>query len=392
MTAQRKPRTTQWTFKLSPLPDELLSSWLCRVAHAHGMTPHAFTTLHWPAVAVWNRDIDRSATEEWLADVAEAAGLALDAVRNLTLRPLMDILAKGGNQEDSDHIRGNAPLVLSAGVWHRRRLLPALQFCPICLAHGEPYFRRSWRLATTVGCTTHKAPLRERCVSCSVPASPHRAPVGRMVECHDCGNPLDLFAISMAGRSPAGPLSMGARGFVTALGLQHRLECALVPDNDATGAPVPAKPFDGPEGFAVMRSLISATTSKDAHIKLRRALDDCTPPWRGIEHGKQFEKIGTQERAQWMETIACWTTDWAKRFGHGAESAGITQRTFARLAQPNVLAKEVRRLKAGVQRKRKPWSSILNDATMRKLKRTDPAAWRQLRAARILAGKAVPPC
>ena len=141
-----------------------------------------------------------------------------------------------------------------------------------------------------------------------------------------------------------------------------------------------------------MRSLISATTSKDAHIKLRRALDDCTPPWRGIEHGKQFEKIGTQERAQWMETIACWTTDWAKRFGHGAESAGITQRTFARLAQPDVLAKEVGRLKAGVQRKRKPWSSILNDATMRKLKRTDPAAWRQLRAARILAGKAVPPC
>lgn len=392
MTAQRKPRTTQWTFKLSPLPDELLSSWLCRVAHAHGMTPHAFTTLHWPTVAVWTRDIDRSATDDWLADVAEAAGLTLDAVRDLTLRPLMAILAKGGNQEGSDHMRGNSPLVLSAGVWHRRRLLPALQFCPICVVQDEPYFRRSWRLATSVACTKHQIPLRERCTACSTPVSPHRAPAGRMLECHDCGQRLDLYASDRSGMAPPATPSNGARGFLTAMDLQRRFECVLIAANDDAQTPAPAKPFHDEDAFAVLRTLISATVSKPSHTKLREALDDCTPPWRGIEHGSQFEKIGTQERAQWMETIACWTADWARRFAHGAKGAGITQRTFERLAKPAVLAKEIKRLKTGVQRKRKPWTSILNDATMRKLKRTDPAAWRQLRAARILAGKAVPPC
>lgn len=391
MSAKPKTRQTHWTFKLAPLRDELLSSWLCRVAHVHGMTPHAFTTLHWPKVPVWTRDIDRSASDEWLADVADAAGLTLDAVRDLTLKPLMAILARGGNQQDSDLMRGNAPLILSTGVWHRRRLLPALQFCPICLARDEPYFRRSWRLATTVGCTVHQIPLRERCVTCSVPASPHRAPVGRIVDCHDCGNRLDLYATDRSGKPPVAALSDGARGFVTAMGLQRRFECVLVADNDDAKTLPSAKPFDDAEGFGVMRSLISATVSKTAHTKLRGALDGCTPPWRGIEHGKQFEKIGTHERAQWMETIACWTADWAKQFGHGAEAAGITQRTFARLAQPDVLAKEVRRLKSGVRRKRKPWTSILNDETMRRLRRTDPAAWRELRAKRILAGKAVPP-
>ncbi|WP_367275050.1 TniQ family protein [uncultured Bosea sp.] len=141
MSASAPKGDLHWTFKLRPKPDELLSSWLCRVAHAHGMTPHAFLALHWPGMEIWTRDIDRSADDGWLREVASRSGLPFDAVTALTLKPLMPILA-GGRRRDFS--RGDAPLVLSAGVFHRSRVRHALQFCPFCVAEEDPHvdFRR----------------------------------------------------------------------------------------------------------------------------------------------------------------------------------------------------------------------------------------------------------
>ncbi len=45
-----------------------------------------------------------------------------------------------------------------------RRQAAWLQFCPHCLAEDEqPYFRREWRLATTIACVRHGSRLTDRC-------------------------------------------------------------------------------------------------------------------------------------------------------------------------------------------------------------------------------------
>ena len=380
MSAARGHQQNHWTFKLVPLEDELLSSWLCRVAHAHGMTPHAFLALHWPAREIWTRDIDRSADDGWLADVAQRSGLPLETVVGLTLKPLMPVLA-GGRRRDFS--RGDAPLVLSAGVFHRTRVRHALQYCPLCIAVEEPHFRRSWRLGFVVACEKHQSTLCDSCPNCGVPVEPHRAPIGSLSTCPRCSGSLASAALYA---SSGGDVA-------AALRLQRRLTCELVGETDGPprsrldGA---GAPFLGRDGFAALRSLHSVTTNRRTHLSLREHLG-CRgmPP----DHDRlQFEKVRVGNRIRWQETIEEWSRNWASRFAEGAAAAGITQRTFARPTKSEAIMRELPTLKPGGQRRRKPWQSILDDKLMRRLKRTDPAAWRQLRAARILAGKAVPPC
>ena len=58
-----------WPAHPKPLPDELLSSWIVRVAEANAIK---LQTLSWMlfgnGVSPWNRDIDRNAPR-WLIDV-----------------------------------------------------------------------------------------------------------------------------------------------------------------------------------------------------------------------------------------------------------------------------------------------------------------------------------
>ena len=57
-----------WPIHYKPLPDELLSSWLVRLAHGHGLKVQTFCNLIFGnSQQVWNRDIDRLAPT-WLLD------------------------------------------------------------------------------------------------------------------------------------------------------------------------------------------------------------------------------------------------------------------------------------------------------------------------------------
>ena len=54
-----------------------------------------------------------------------------------------------------------------------RRQAAWLQFCPQCLAEDEePYFRREWRLATTIVCARHGSRLLDRCPACGQGLAP----------------------------------------------------------------------------------------------------------------------------------------------------------------------------------------------------------------------------
>jgi len=176
-----------WPVHIKPLEDELLSSWLVRMARAHGLRLHTFCDLAWRHKAIWNRDIDKSADEEILRVLSEKTATPIERVRQTTLA------AYEGWLYEKHNPYGNTKWILPVGVYHRMRRRPGLQYCPQCLKEDEdPYFRRRWRLAFVTLCEKHGRPLLDRCPRCKSPVNFHRNSLDTksIAICSRCGNDL----------------------------------------------------------------------------------------------------------------------------------------------------------------------------------------------------------
>lgn len=187
-----------------PLADELLSSWLVRLAEANALKLHPFGTRALSGHALWNRDIDRSAPDALLAVLAARTGVSFERARATRLAAYAGVLAPIVSA------RGPTRWVLAAGVYHRTRRRYGLQACPSCLADDAvPYFRRAWRLACVTACVAHDRPLVDRCPCCTAPLQLHRGELGSrarhvprpITACAACGRDLR--------RAPSTPLAPG---------------------------------------------------------------------------------------------------------------------------------------------------------------------------------------
>jgi hypothetical protein len=180
-----------WPCHPHPLPDELLSCWLVRIAHAHRVKVQTFCErVFGRERQVWNRDIDRLAPR-WIINrlsiqtgtpLADAHQTALTAYRGL-LYP---------RRKDSGILRWILPL----DIWHRKHMGHGLQFCPVCLAEDPiPYYRKRWRLALYTCCSEHNAMLHDRCPVCGAGVAFHRIELGHygsadegpLAYCNKCG-------------------------------------------------------------------------------------------------------------------------------------------------------------------------------------------------------------
>lgn len=167
-----------WPWRPRPQPDELLSSWLARIARGNSGKLHTFCHAVWPGLQIWNRDIDALAPAELVATLVSRTGVDGLLAEQTTLRPLEGVLF--------EHLRVTGPTqwVRPLGVFHRTRLRGGQQWCPECLATDEePYYRRRWRLAIASTCDRHGVVLADACHDCGAPAVPHR---GEDPFCHLC--------------------------------------------------------------------------------------------------------------------------------------------------------------------------------------------------------------
>ncbi len=180
-----------WPIHYKPLPDELLSSWLVRLAHGHGLKVQTFCNLIFGNnQQVWNRDIDRLAPTWLLGQLSYRTGAAPEIVWNTTLRAYEGLLY------GKFRMSGTLPWILALKMYHRKREGYGLQFCPTCLAEDAiPYFRKRWRIAFNTLCLQHKSMLLDRCPKCSMAVAIHRVDMIRsqLTEitpvccCHECG-------------------------------------------------------------------------------------------------------------------------------------------------------------------------------------------------------------
>ena len=180
-----------WPIRYKPLPDELLSSWLVRLAHGQGMKAQPFcNAIFGIHLQVWNRDIDRLAPEWLINELCDRTGTSLQAANATTLR------GYEGSLYPVFKPAGSLKWIQTLQMYHRKRNGFGLQFCPRCLSESsEPYFRKSWRVAFNTTCLKHKCMLHDRCSKCGASVAFHRLNVGQssslliesLASCHQCG-------------------------------------------------------------------------------------------------------------------------------------------------------------------------------------------------------------
>jgi len=143
-----------------PQPDELLSSWVYRLAWRNGIKTHTLTKRFWQHPGVpWGGDGDLRVGVDDLERLATLARQPLEAVWRSSLQSYEGILFDDG-------VRAPAGIAYLGGRGKQRTRF-GLAICPECLAEDEvPYFRRHWRVSCVVSCQVHQRLLLDACPGC----------------------------------------------------------------------------------------------------------------------------------------------------------------------------------------------------------------------------------
>jgi len=116
-----------WPVHLKPQQDELLSSWLTRLALAHGQTVAAFTNLVWLGRVLVSRELDLWNDPALFETLSSKTNTPQDEVFATTLTSYQGRLWEETHQS-------HAPWLLARHVNVRPQKHFGLQFCPCCLA------------------------------------------------------------------------------------------------------------------------------------------------------------------------------------------------------------------------------------------------------------------
>lgn len=193
-----------------PYTDELLSSWLSRMAYNHGLGLKQFFTHIWPEYGIKN-DIDRCITKEQLVSLAAVTNCTFEEVKATTLFYYENTLLKNMHDNRSPEswvLPGNRYDTYKPKSYYSTGLM----FCPKCLAKdGEkPYFRKHWRLAISFICVECGCYLMDECPHChkgnsflDVPISQYhtKSLTESLIECHNCGKPVIDCEVKYAPKS-----------------------------------------------------------------------------------------------------------------------------------------------------------------------------------------------
>lgn len=151
-----------------PLPDEVFTGWLARIAQAHGLAPKVLLSYLRSRFRLDSaRDLDTHPSYELLAEVSRRTAVRYDRLAVMTLRwhvhPWYANSAR--NQRDG-----------SFGL------------CSLCWARDPiPYVRRAWRLPW-MPCLNHELPLAHRCFKCGWFAGTEALSAGPpLSRCGRCG-------------------------------------------------------------------------------------------------------------------------------------------------------------------------------------------------------------
>ena len=243
----------RWPVSVDPFPDELLSSWLHRLALANGSAPLPFANVLGLSDRKWSPRLDLRLPRHVATFLSDQTGLAL---KNLSAMAMSGVAM--------------APLLLPLRDSAHRNLSTWMQYCPQCLAADEvSYFRRQWGVASRVSHLVHGGGLRDRCPACHAGVAAFDQ--GELLPQHICVRcGFDLRA------APKASVKAAAR----------RLERAIA------------------DTFRV-ESAIGSTKASDAVSRVLRA-----PAAADVRSRRTLTNLSSAARIRCFETLALKYPDW----------------------------------------------------------------------------------
>jgi len=184
-------RKREWVEKykfhiiLKPHTDELLSSWLTRMAHAHGRSLSLFISSYIKndGISLARTDIDFKYDEKLFKQLSIKSRLDIKTIKEMSLRS-----EEGYLFSCNDCLY--PPKLIRKLI--DKRTHNGLMFCPECLKEDKVvYFRKYWRYGFYNVCTKHKLFLVDRCWKCNAPVKYTKTKyTDEIYNCYKCGNDL----------------------------------------------------------------------------------------------------------------------------------------------------------------------------------------------------------
>lgn len=352
-----------WPYRPKPEPGEIFSSYLARIAYAHGQSPYRFYAYFLPGVPIWNRDIDRCASDALIEQIAVRCGLPVDQIAAMTLRGPEKLLA-GQSMHYELSIAGAAPWINVAGVFHRVRRRFGMQYCPQCLKEAH-YYRTSWRYSFVTTCVRHQRNLRDSCQHCDAPVIYHRMDSFQPV-CSVCGHEL-MHDLPRSGKDAQIEKSSTLQEMFLKI-----LETGSVKLN--------RQPIAAGEFFPAVRRLFQI-----AKTAIRKAANNDALPnvYRDCPTGC-MEFLRIDERTQQVLALSEMLRDWPHAFLNFAHVCRITQAAVGDInAMPVWVGAVLATLLPG--KRRGEWiASGSLVSKLSKLHRHKEAGWRTERATLLL--------
>lgn len=176
----------RWTFSIPLYPDELLSSWLIRVALKHACSPLSLTNEIWPNFRAWTLDLDRGLSAQQLKNLSDISGIQEISISNTFLSNFATEI-----YSNKALPKGLWPWILSIGSRNRKHT-SGLQTCNECANELNPYYKVESRFAWHTICEKHKTILIQRCHHCNSLINPITLEYSdkSISICSDCKKPL----------------------------------------------------------------------------------------------------------------------------------------------------------------------------------------------------------
>lgn len=274
-----------WTFNIPIHPDELLSSWLIRIALKHSTNPLSLTGEIWPNFRAWTIDLDRNLSDQKLHKLSLLSGVPFEAISRVLLKNYASHIIA-----DNFLPKGNWPWILSIGSRNRKHSSGA-QICPKCLNTLDPYYKVQWRFAWHTICEVHRTPLIQRCPHCHTLINPTNLKYydQTISICYQCKKPLSEFENNHPVHSPS---------------LDLALEFQQETDNVLRKREASAinSTLSVQEWFQLNRFLINIT--KKSPIRLKNEINPHIPiNTTSTQTGLAIEMLSTQDRLSLLSCV-----------------------------------------------------------------------------------------
>lgn len=304
----RRGSLKPWPYRPRLLPDELLTSYIHRLAAGMGHTPMFLLTLAMGTRQIlYRQDLDSFAPPDLLGRMAFGTGLSEATLVTATLQEFEGTLFE--RFSPTGHNKWLLPTMASK-PGHRQH---GLQYCPACFDRHRPaYLRRAWRLAFMTVCPDHAIRLHDACPGCDAVLLPLKVP--NLCFCWRCTADLR--------RAPVIPVRARFAAW------QADLDASLVRGWGMLGG----EPIRSNFLFAIIRQLAALLVNGKRADRLRSVIGDHfgvdLASFRKDGARQPLEQLRIADRHRIFDAVERLMLGWPAWFVYLCEEAGI-YRSFA---------------------------------------------------------------